>query len=469
MKKDKELKKIPSHMVSRSLSLLNLTLSSGTRYAGLKLTDLFSSGETREKNLQEFLKGQTSYLVEELGRLKGSIMKAGQMLSVYGEHFFSPQINQILKSLQANTRPVVWSEMEKVIRTQLGEQKFAQLSIDSEPVAAASMGQVYRATIKSSGTLLALKVQYPGVDKAIDSDLNSLKTILSVSHLIPNGSNFDEIFREVRMMLHYEVDYLRELENFELFRNKLADDPRFIIPLVYPEFSTKRLLAMSYEEGLGFDYKKVEDLDQIRRNKIGAALTDLMFKEIFEWRMVQTDPHFGNYKVKLADKFCAEDRIVLLDFGAVRIFPKRYIDAFSELVISALNHDASANFRAGVKLGFLKEEDPAKVRDLFAKICFMAIEGFEEQYASPKNDGSEEGSNPYCWGTCRLVERLAELTKDAIFAFKFRPPPREAIFLDRKMIGVYTTLTRLDFRMGPRGLLLKYIEASLAKKATSGS
>jgi len=457
MKKNKDLKKIPSNVFSRGMSLFNLTVTTGTRYAGLKFTDLFSSVEEREKRLQEFFLEQASFLVEELGRLKGSVMKAGQMLSVYGEHFFPPQINQILKSLQANTRPVVWEEMERTIRSQLGEEKFAKLEIEREPVAAASMGQVYKAKIKETGEVLALKVQYPGVDKAINSDLRSLKTILSVSHLAPKGSDFDEIFREIRMMLHYEIDYVREMEQLRWYQEKLKDDPRFIIPKVFEEFSTKRLLAMSYEDGIQLDSSELDQVNQERRNRIAASFMELMFKEIFEWRMVQTDPHFGNYKIRLADSNTVHDRILLLDFGAVRVFPKRYIEPFAQLVHSALQKDIQANFEAGLSLGFLREDDNEKVRELFARICFTAIEPFEKRYLSPQCDGSEEGADPYKWAENKLLDKLTELAKDALFTFRLRPPPREAIFLDRKMIGTYTILTKLKLRMGPRTLLEKYL------------
>ncbi len=449
-KKKKELKKIPSNAFSRGMSLFNLTVATGTRLAGMKIADLVSSSEGKEKRLQDFLLSQASNLVEELGKLKGSIMKAGQMLSMYGEHFFPPQINQVLKALQSDSSPVVWEEMEKCIRTQLGPERFAQLDIDPVPIAAASMGQVYKAKVKASGELLALKVQYPGVDAAIDSDLRSLKTILSVSHLAPKGSDFDEIFREIRMMLHYEIDYLRELEQTQWFGEQLKDDPRFIVPRVYPEFSTKRLLALSFEEGVSIDSLDLARLDQKRRNALALSIVELMFREIFEWRLVQTDPHFGNYKVRLADDKHAHDRVILFDFGAVRNFPKRYIEPFAHLIQAALEHDPDAIFEEGMQLGFMRENDSEKVKDLFAQLCFLAIEPFEERYAGE--------SNPYVWAESRLLERVTEIAKDAIFAFRLRPPPREAIFLDRKMIGVYTILSKLSLRAGPRELLLHAIQ-----------
>ena len=457
-KKDRKLEKIAANPLSRGVSLFNLSINSGARFASLKMKDLFTPKEQRKERFQHFLSSQAVKIAEEIGKLKGSIMKAGQMLSIYGEHFLPPEVNKVLKTLQSDSRPVVWSEMEKVLHRQLGAEKLAKLSINQEPIAAASMGQVYLARIKKSKQQVAIKIQYPGVDKAIDSDLKSLKSILSISNLVPMGPSFEEVFKEIRMMLHHEADYSRELSMFQFYQQQLLGDERFIVPTVYPEFSSKRVLTMSYEEGASVDSQEILDLDPSRRNLIAAAAMELMFKEIFDWRMVQTDPHFGNYKIRLANDSKGPDKIILLDFGAVRKFPKKYIEPFAKLVNSALNQDISSTISAGRELGFLRDKDGEDVLTLFAKICFTAIEGFNEEFSSPSYDGSDEGSNPYLWGQTDIIERLTELAKNAVFTFKLRTPPREAIFLDRKMIGMYTIMAQLKLRMGPRKLLQKYLE-----------
>lgn len=453
-KNTKSIKKISSHVFSRSLSLLNLSLTTGAKYASLKIGDFLTSSQDREERLQKFFLSQTAVLVEELGKLKGSIMKAGQMLSIYGEHLFPPQVNDILKTLQTSSRPVAWEEMRKVIKQQLGDQKFALLDIDPEPIAAASMGQVYKAVILATKEVLALKVQYPGVEKAIESDLKSLKTILSLSHLLPSHSGFEDIFKEIRMMLHFETDYLRELSLLNQYRTWLAEDKRFILPKVYEEFSTKRLLALSYEEGFSIDSEEVKQLSDLQRNRLGAGFLDLLFKEIFLWKTVQTDPHFGNYKIRLDGQ---GEHIVLLDFGAVRQFPANYIDPFRALVRSSLEHKKEPIIKAGMKMGFLRETDSPEMLELFSHMCFTAIEPFEEVYASEGLDGSSLSGPYYEWGQSDLFKRLSELVKDAAFTFKLRSPPREAIFLDRKLLGIFIILTKLNVKMGPRNLLKSFL------------
>lgn len=458
-KNNEPLEKITSGALGRGLSLLNLTVSSGAKFASLKAGDLFASKEERKKRKEEFLSEQAQLLVQEMGKLKGSLMKAGQMISVYGEHFLPPEVNRILKTLQSDSSPLSWSEMEKVLNRQLGPDLLKKLEIEKEPIAAASMGQVYKARIKKTNQLIALKIQYPNVDKAIDSDLRALKSVLTLSKLVPKGPGFEDVFREIRMMLHYESDYQREANMLVTFKELLADDPRYLIPSPIPEFSTKRILAMTLLEGRSVDGPEVKALNQSRRNRIGIAALDLLFKEIFVWRMVQTDPHFGNYRIHIgSDESGMDDKIILYDFGAVRKFPLRYIRPFSRLAQSALDEDRIANQQAGKDLGFLRDEDNQKVNELFSTICFTAADAFRQEYESPSLDGSVEGDCPYEWGRTDVIQKLTRLAKDAVFTFRIRTPPREAIFLDRKMIGMYFFLSSLGVRFGPRKLLKHYLD-----------
>lgn len=461
-KRKKVLSKIANNTFERSLSLLNFTMSSGIKFAGHKLAHYMDNKEDKKKYLNKFLRQQTELLVNELSKLKGSIMKAGQMLSVYGEHFLPEELNSILKRLQKDSTPVAWEQMQKVMINQLGQEIIDKLVVNKEPIAAASMGQVYSAKIISTGEELALKIQYPGVDKAIESDLKALRKILQLLQILPSDSSYDEIFKEIRMMLHYEVDYERELKTINEYTSLLASDERFIIPKVYPEFSSKRIIAMSLENGHTINSVEIDSLSQKNKDILAISAMDLMFKEIFLWRIVQTDPHFGNYKVRI-DK--GIPKLVLLDFGAVRKFPVKYINPFANLVYSSINFDYEECIAAGRKLGFLKEKDEKNAYDLFVKICFTAVEGFKKEYDN-SDESLEIKINPYIWGQDDLLKRLANLAKDAVFTFKLRSPPREAIFLDRKMVGLYTLLSHFSLHFGGRRLILKYLEPYLDRQSS---
>ncbi len=441
--KDK-IHKIPVGRIGRGLSLMGMTLASGSSLAALKIKQaLTASEDENQKIYQEFLEQQAKTLVRELGKLKGSVMKAGQMLSVYGEHFFSAEVNKILKSLQADSTPLSWDSIEKVLKKQLDASTLQKLDIDQTPIAAASLGQVFRAKHKDHTTELILKVQYPGVAHSVDSDLKALKQIFSISKFMPKSHNFDEIFNEVRMMLHYEINYLREMENIKTYTTWLKDDPRYIIPTVFPEICSKRLLVMSYEPGLALDSPTVLALPQQKRNELGSAFIDLALREMFTWHTVQTDPHFGNYRIRQeGDSY----RIILFDFGAVRHFSKRYMDLFAELAKSSIEKDRTLNKKVGLDIGFLRADDPEAVSELFAEICFTAARPFLAR--EPEL---------YDWTDPTFHEDLRALAKNAVFTFRLRPPPREAIFLDRKMVGTYTLLKTLGLQSGSRATLERYL------------
>ncbi|MFK7873554.1 MAG: ABC1 kinase family protein [Oligoflexales bacterium] len=431
--KKREIKKVKSSTFGRGASLFQMTVQGSARWAGAKIQEAVQKESSGR--MEAFFLSQAKILVKELGQLKGSVMKAGQMLSVYGEHFFPESINEVLRELHSQSDPVVWEEMQKVIKNELKET-YDNYHIDSIPLAAASLGQVYKAN-REGFPPLALKVQYPGVSDAVDSDLKALRSILSVSRLLPSIEGVDDIFEEIRVMLKREVDYRKEVEMIDFYRSLLKEHPDYILPRVFGDFSTQKLLCMSYEEGYDLASPEVLALSQNAKNKLAYSLAWLTFKEIFDWRIVQTDPHFGNYKVRIFEDGTA--KIVLLDFGAMRKFPKRYIQPFSKLIRAALYQDLEMNKKAAIKLGFVKEDDNPEVSQLMYKICSLAIEPFQKGL--------------YKWGETDLLSRMTGLAKDAVFSFKLRPPPREAVFLDRKMIGMFMMFRHLNAEMDLHSML----------------
>jgi predicted unusual protein kinase regulating ubiquinone biosynthesis (AarF/ABC1/UbiB family) len=437
----KELKNLKTGVFGRSLSLAKLGLSAGAKAAGHAVGNLFGEEAAKELRKKTHLMEQALLISQELGELKGSLMKAGQMLSVYGEHFLPPEVNQILKTLQGNSPPVEWKEIEKILVRQLGKERLAELKIDPEAIGAASLGQVHRAEWKSKS--IVLKVQYPGVDRAIDGDIKALRKILSLTEWLPKIPATDELFVEVKFMLKQELDYDRERSMLEFFTKKLANDPRFILPKTYPEFSTKKVIAMSFEEGVAVDSEEVKGLSQIRRNKIGEAILDLYFRELFLWRKVQTDPHFGNYRIRLSPK---GDQIVLFDYGAVREVSEEFMTPYTEM-LSGLFHSSRERFEtAAAKLGILHKDDPAELKDLFYQLCSAIVEPFNAR-------------EPFPWRENDLPKRVSKITWEIFRKFPLRAPPREVVFLDRKMAGIFTFLAVLDVKIDSRKVLAPYLNA----------
>ena len=439
------------------MSLTALGVGAGARLAGNLAQRAFADSEKKTQLNLKYLTDQAAILAQELGQLKGSVMKVGQMLSMYGEHFLPPEANRLLKSLQNESPPVVWDEMRKVLVSELGEDKLQKLEIKREAFASASLGQVHLATEKATGLKLALKIQYPGVDQAIDSDLKTLKRLLSLSRLVPADYNLDEIFAEVEMILSQEVDYTKEKEWTQVFRERLKDDKRYIIPQVFDDYSSSKVLATSFEEGINLDHPRVLALSQERRNRLGENFLELYLREIFQWGEVQTDPHFGNYRVRLNES--GEDQLILLDFGAVRRFDQAFLEKYYKMSGGAHRKNQEL-LESGVNaLGFLRPGDSEEHRRLFYDICVAITEPFQK-------DKLKEGV--YDWGKSDLPQRLLARTGEVLRAFKLRPPPREIIFLDRKLGGVFVALSRLGAKTNSIPILESYLGAALNRVGVGG-
>lgn len=439
----KKLKSLKTGTTSRSLSLASLTLKAATRAAGHAVSTFLDSETGKKAKAQAHQLLQAQALVKELGELKGSLMKVGQTLSVYGEHFFPPEINRLLRTLQADSPPLEWPEIEKCLRRRLSKELLAELEIEEEPCGAASLAQVHRARIKTTGELLALKIQYPGVEKSIDSDLKALRRVLSLSSFLPKLPATDELFEEVRMMLRREVDYGKEREMLEDFRAKLAHDPRFVVPKPHPRYCGSKVLAMSFEEGVDIDGPEVAALSQERRNHLAAAVLEVYFLELWKWRRVQTDPHFGNFKVRLG-KGNDPDRLVLLDFGAVRDLPDAFMRDYTDMLAGTFHQDRARFERASERLKVLEPGDPQELRDLFFRICHLITVPF----LPPQ---------PYDWRNNQLPKEVSELTWEMIRKFPLRAPPREVVFVDRKMAGIFTLMAKLGAKVDGRSLLEPYL------------
>ncbi|MGK5089988.1 AarF/ABC1/UbiB kinase family protein [Bdellovibrionota bacterium FG-2] len=431
--------------------MAKISISAGAKVATHAMGSVFSPEKDKSERLKALLMSQVDLLTRELGQLKGSVMKVGQMISMYGEHFLPPEANAVLKSLQSQSPPLEWAAIEKVLKRQITPENRALVEIDPEPMASASIGQVHAGRRCSDGKRLAMKIQYPGVDQAIEGDLKALRSIFSIAQLIPKSPAYDELFREIRQMLHQEVDYQRELALTEEYRQALQGDPRFIIPETFPELSSKRVLTTSLEEGLGVDSPEVSGLSQERRNAIAEAMLDLYFKELFIFKMMQTDPHLGNYRIRLGENG-APDRVVLFDFGAVRKFPMSFLEPYYQMVVGSAHRDPKVLQEGARVLGFLVDGDPQALVDHFSELCFLIGEPF---------------AGNYDWGSSDLPRRVATLGAQMALQFRLRAPPREVIFLDRKMGGMFIFLSVLKVKIDARKILDPYLDRLLSFRKDS--
>ena len=276
-------------------------------------------------------------VADQLAQLRGAAMKMGQLLSMDAGNLMPPELAEILARLREDARTMPMSQVVNVLESHWGkgwEQKFARFSFT--PAAAASIGQVHRACA-IDGRELAVKIQYPGVRRSIDSDVDNVATLLRVFGLLPKSLDLTPLLTEAKRQLHEEADYQHEARCLQRFRHLLDGAADFVLPEAIDALTTEDILVMSWVDGVA-----VESLDkapQAVRDHIVSRLIGLLFRELFEFRLIQTDPNFANYR------YASEhDQLVLLDFGATRVYPLAIVEAYRRLMAGAPGFDTSPRF-----------------------------------------------------------------------------------------------------------------------------
>lgn len=451
-----KLKQLKTSSMDRRLSLAKASLLAGTRWAASSASSFFSNEEDKELKRKKAMKEQAEYLVAEIGKLKGSIVKIGQMMALYGEHFLPEEITQALNTLNNQTVALDWPAIEQQLQAQLGS-KLSELTIDREPLGTASLAQVHRATRKSDGLELVLKIQYPGVADAIDSDMNLFRNMLKLTRMVPQTREFDQWFEEVREMMHREVNYHLEAQTTRRFAERLKDDPRYIVPEIIDQYCAPQVLCMTFERGVPINSPVMLSLPQQRRNQLGEASLEIAVREIFEWGEMQTDPNFGNYLVRLGDGENTPDRIVLLDFGAIRQFDQQLLKVARNLIMAGFNHDAQAMVNAMTGYAFF-DGMPQSIKPDMAKVFLLATEAFSSLDNNPDiPTGVMDEQQRYDWKKSQLHSRVMQRASKSMASRYFSVPPKEFMFISRKFIGAYTFMTVIEAKTNVRAMIKPYI------------
>lgn len=377
-------------------------------------------------------------LAERLARLRGAAMKIGQMVSMQGEDLLPAEFAQALSVLRSQAAPMPPQQLRRVLGREYGtgwERRFA--AFDHEPVAAASIGQVHRVTT-TDGRDLALKIQYPGVARSIASDIDNVAALLRLFNLLPIELDVAGIADEAKRQLMQEADYLSEARFLEHYRRLVADEPALLVPHVHGDLTTTRILAMDFVEAAPLD--AAATMSQGRRNAIGTVLERLMFRELFEFRVMQTDPNFANYLYQPKS-----GRLVLLDFGATRHFGARFALNYARISRAVIEGDRGAVAREAVHIGYAATDDPPQRIEAVVDMCLLACEPLRHV-------------GRYDFGSSDLPARMRKLGFDlAIRQRLLRPPPPETLFLHRKLVGSFLLLARLRAHVDARSLILPFL------------
>lgn len=388
-------------------------------------------GETIMQGNPFLSESNMNLIVDTLCRVRGAALKLGQMLSLQDDSLISPQLQQILERVRqsADFMPV-W-QMERVMKSEFGpdwRDKFA--SFDDKPFAAASIGQVHKGVLHD-GRTVASKIQYPGVAKSIDSDINNLMSVLSVWNVLPKGLYVDSVIEVAKKELAWEVDYMREAECSKKFRELLKDDDAFYIPENIDDLTTSQVLTTEYVEGLPLD--RTFNLDQDTRNWLGTKLLELCLKELFDFKLMQTDPNWSNFFYNPAT-----EKIVLLDFGATRGFSTKFVDGYIHIIKSAADNDREGVLKYSQALGFLTGYETKDMEKAHVDAVMILGEAFHTD--GPFDFASQD--------TTRRIHNLIPVMME----HRLTPPPEETYSLHRKMAGSFLLCTKLAAKVNCRSL-----------------
>lgn len=379
--------------------------------------------------------GNMDRLVAKLSRMRGAALKLGQMLSFQDSKMLPAPIQQVLLRVQDSADYMPPSQRNKVLASNLGQDWRDLFSeFEEKPIAAASIGQVHSATLKSNGERVAVKVQYPGVADSIDSDLSNLAVLLTASRLLPKGLYLEKTIANARTELAWECDYIREAECGQRFQSLLSDEKDiFVVPNIYPEASGKQVLTMEYMDGIGVT--KVQNFAQEQRDWIGTQILRLCLREITEFRFMQTDPNWTNFLYNAKTK-----KLELLDFGASREYPEEFISRYTRLLLAASKSDKDTVRSLSIELGYLTgHESKAMLNAHIASVLTLA-----EPFLA---------SSPelYDFRDQTITERVKALIP-VMVRERLAPPPEETYSLHRKLSGAFLLCARLGSRVRCREL-----------------
>ena len=370
----------------RVLKVGELATSVGSSYVWQALRWPFRSAGDREQALLDTHIKNAVKIVERSKELRGAFMKLVQMLSMR-EDILPSEALQVLSVVQSSVPPMDYALIRKQITRELGqapEKLFA--AFDAEAFAAASLGQVHKARLPS-GEDVVVKVQYPGVDETVKQDLQNIKALLQTFTMIGRDVmrqkiDQSDVYHELEERLHEELDYVNEAKNIALFQKMFRDDDEVIIPSVYPDFSSRRVLTMSYVDGYPFKDILGPGVDQSLKDWVALKYFRVLWRQVFEFGVLHTDPHPGNYLVTYHPK------LAILDFGSIRIFPEAIRAAYHRLAQAILVRDEAALAECFVRLGYLdRGENPAPL----VRIMYVIFEPvLKDRLFDPRDFNSVE-------------------------------------------------------------------------------
>lgn len=412
------------------MKLAGMTASIASKAVGNTFKSINASDEQKAAAKARLYEDIGVKIADTLGEMKGAVMKVGQIASQYKD-IFPPEVAKAISRLQRQAPPVAFSIIQYQIEKEMGKplhEVFAHF--ETEPFAAASIGQVHKATLPT-GEHVVVKVQYPGVDEACESDLKQVRLALRLAGVFKIDKKLqDKLFAEMQDSLINELNYQQEAHNLQVFGTfHAALDSKVIIPKVYPEYSTRRVLTLSEE--LGESIETAATWSQELRNTLGERLFRLISQEVFFLNSFHSDPHPGNFA------FRADGSVIVYDYGSTKTLSPEIVSTHKSLVKAAFESNIPALEKALRELHVRNDNGliPAEFYQEWIDILTSPLAG---EYDFAKNTAHHDA---------------VKLAKKSLKYWDSFQPSAETMMLNRTISGHYWNLINLKVKDNFKPLL----------------
>ena len=408
----------------RNSRLARLGAKIGLAHAGTSARKIFASTERREELSRAREIKTAQQVADELGNMKGALMKLGQMASYLDDGLPEP-LRLALSQLQSQAPPMSVELVRQEVERELGapiEEMFA--AFDEDPIAAASIGQVHRAILRTPDgeKAVAVKVQYPGVAEAIDADIKTADLLGTLLAFGFKSLNPEEMVLEIKDRLREELDYINEARNQQLFADFYEGHPFIHVPKVFHEYSTARVLITELVSGHSF--AEVLTWPQEERDRAGEAIFRFVFRSLYRFRAFNGDPHPGNYI------FHRDGRVTFLDFGLIKHFTVDEMDMFQSMVTAAvLDHDMEKYRQVIEDAGMFQKDAPFTTEE--------AGDYFAHFYEPVRE------SRTMTWDTAYATSIVRHTFDRTSPIAQYATVPRSFVFIQRINLGLYALLGQL--------------------------
>jgi predicted unusual protein kinase regulating ubiquinone biosynthesis (AarF/ABC1/UbiB family) len=436
---------IPKGRVRRSAKLGSTLGVQATRYAGTKTANVARSREGAEERLEGRHLETALKLASTLGEMKGAAMKLGQLASFVDTDFLPDEYRDLyqeqLAKLRTSAPAMPWEKVVKVLEAEYRDERIDELfaHIEPEAFAAASIGQVHRATLHD-GRTVAVKVQYPGVADALESDLQNMGMIVRLGKALAPGLDPKAIAAEVRERVMEELDYEYEAQNQRSFSRAYRRHPFIYVPDVLTRLSRRRVLVTEYVEGMGFE--EVKRLDKPERDRFGEIVFRFSFGSIYHLQHFNADPHPGNYILM------EDGRVAFLDFGMTKRLDPEQIVLEQRAVDAAVRRDPEALRAALHDLGFVKNPSKLDAERLMEHV--MVVGGWymedREVEVSPRR-------------VMKVIESTSDPRSEYYDLMRRESVPAEELMGRRMETGVLAVLAQLRARRNWYRIMREWVYA----------